>query len=189
MRIDLPESQRDNPVPNLSRNYAKHIVDAAMNLSAITYQHSKLSLREFEAARARTAQINGCQICQAWRSARDLPSFMDAFGGEYGKSVATNGPAPDEAFYQSIVEWRSSSLYSERERLALEYAEGIGFDSKAIAADDAFWTRMRAAFSNDEIVDLSYCLGAWVGIGRITHALGLDGVCALSAPVSKDLAA
>jgi alkylhydroperoxidase family enzyme len=189
MRIDLPESQRDNPVPNLSRNFATRIVDAAMNFSAVTYQNSKLSLREFEAARSRTAQINGCQICKNWRSARDLPGFMDAFGGEYGRSVAVNGAAPDEAFYLGIADWRGSAIYSERERLAIEYAEGIGLDPQGIAADDSFWKRMRAAFSDDEIVDLSYCLGCWVGLGRITHALGLDSVCTLRAADGKTLAA
>jgi alkylhydroperoxidase family enzyme len=113
---------------------------------------------------------------------------MDAFGGEYATSVATRGAAPDEAFYQGLADWRHSAIYSERERLALEYAEGIGNDPQGIAADEPFWKRMRAAFSNDEIVDLSYCLGCWVGIGRITHALGLDGVCTLRAP-DKTLAA
>jgi alkylhydroperoxidase family enzyme len=188
MRIDLPDSQRDNPLANLSKNYAPSIVDAAFAFSAVTYQDSKLSLREFEGARARTAEINGCQICQGWRSARDLPGYFSAFGGKYENSVAANGTPPDEAYYKAVSEWRTSPIYTERERLAIEYAEGLGLDPRGIAVNDEFWRSMRAAFSNDEIVDLSYCIACWMGLGRIVHALGMDAACSIRAP-EADLAA
>jgi alkylhydroperoxidase family enzyme len=188
MRVDLPDSQRDNPLANLSKNYAPSIVDAAFAFSAVTYQDSKLSLREFEGARARTAEINGCQICQGWRSARDLPGYFSAFGGKYEDSVAANGTPPDEAYYKAVSDWRTSPIYTERERLAIEYAEGLGLDPKGIAVNDEFWTRMRAAYSNDEIVDLSYCIACWMGLGRVVHALGMDAACSIRAP-EADLAA
>ncbi len=38
---------------------------------------------------------------------------------------------------------------------------------------------MKSAFSDDEIVDLSYCIAGWMGMGRVTHALGFDAVCAV----------
>lgn len=188
MRIDLPESQRDNPVANLSQNYSASIVNAAFEFSAVTYQDSKLNLREFEGARARTAEINGCQICQGWRSARDLPGYFSAFGGKYETSVAANGTPPDEAYYNAVSDWRTSPLYSTRERLAIEYAEGLGLDPKGIAQNDDFWNRMRAAYSNDEIVDLSYCIACWMGLGRVVHVLGLDAACSIR-PAEAHLAA
>jgi alkylhydroperoxidase family enzyme len=188
MRIAMPESQQDNPLVYLSKNYAERIVDAGWNFSAATYQHSKLSLREFEGARARTAEINGCQVCQGWRSVRDLPGYFAAVGGQYEKSIAVNGAPPDEAYYAAVSEWRTAPLYSERERLAIEYAEGLGLDPKHIAADDEFWGRMHAAFSDEEIVDLSYCVACWMGLGRVAHVLGLDAVCSIRAP-EADLAA
>lgn len=37
---------------------------SAADFSKAVYTKSKLSLPEFEAARARTAEINGCLVCQ-----------------------------------------------------------------------------------------------------------------------------
>jgi hypothetical protein len=43
---------------------------------------------------------------------------------------------------------------------------------------------MKAAFSDEEIVDLSYCIAGWMGLGRVGHALGTDRVCAF-VPVER----
>lgn len=56
--------------------------------------------------------------------------------------VADNGPAPDEAFVAAIPHWRTSSLFDERERLALEFAERFAQEPKVLAADEDFWARM-----------------------------------------------
>jgi alkylhydroperoxidase family enzyme len=176
MRIDMPEDCKNNPIKHLADHYAADIVRGGMAFSATTYMKSSLSLREFEAARIRTAQINGCAVCQAWRTERDVPVI---FGMESG----VRGPQPDDAFHAAIAEWRESDLFSERERLALELAEGMGENPHGIAASEDFWARMKAAFSDNEIVDLSYCLAAWIGLGRATHVLGMDTVCAIAPPV------
>jgi alkylhydroperoxidase family enzyme len=153
---------------------APEIVGAGMAFSSVTYERTILPLRVFEAARARTAEINGCQLCQAFRADRDLPRL-------YGdtRTVASNGPAPDGEFYASVSRWRTSALYDDRERIAIEYAEGLGNDPHGIAADEDFWRRAKAAFTDAELVDLSFCIACWMGQGRVLHALGLDGVCAL----------
>lgn len=173
MRVAMAQEHSDNPIRHLPDYYAGDIVRAGMAFSATTYMGSTLSLREFEAARVRTAQINGCQVCQAWRTERDVPKI---FGANHGVS----GAAPDAAFHAAIGDdWRSYDGFSERERLAIEYAEGMGRDPHGIAADEAFWARMKSAFSDNEIVDLSYCMAAWIGLGRATHVLGMDTVCAI----------
>ncbi len=180
MRIDIPAESASDPVAYTKDHYAVDIVRAGMNFSATAYQHSKLPLREFEAARLRTAQINGCQICQSRRSARDLPSYFDRFGGSLESSVINNGEVPEESFYAAVNDgWRESPIFSERERLAIDYAERLGVDPIKVAYDEDFWTQMKNAFSDDEIVDLSYCIAAWMGLGRVTHALGFDSVCAV----------
>ena len=81
--------------------------------------------------------------------------------------------------------WRETRLYSERERLAIRYAEALGESPHAIAADEDFWTRAKAAFSDEEIVDMTYSIGAWMANGRALHALGLDAVCAWE-PVERE---
>jgi alkylhydroperoxidase family enzyme len=179
MRIDLPQDQRDNPIVHLASAYARQIVSAGVAFSKATYQHSRLSLREFEGARARTAEINGCTICQQWRSARDLPGYFSAFGGNSSQSIAARGPVPDELFYQSVSQWRTAPIFSPRERIAIEYAERLGTDPQGLAGDDSFWTRAKSLLSDEEIVDLSYCVACWMGLGRVTHALGMDAVCSL----------
>jgi alkylhydroperoxidase family enzyme len=179
MRIHIPDEHCDNPVAHLSENYAKEIVRAGVAFSKAGYQHSRLSLREFEAARARTAEINGCLICRSFRSGRDLPSYFASFGGDNASSVAAHGPEPDEGFYEAVSQWRASSLFSARERIAIEYAERLGLDPHGLPGDDAFWERAKNAFSDEEIVDLSYCIACWMGLGRVTHALGMDGACTM----------
>jgi alkylhydroperoxidase family enzyme len=150
-----------------------------MHFSKVTYQNSRLSLREFEAARRRTAEINGCQVCIAWRSARDIPYLLRLAGAQSSESVATRATevAPGDEFYQAVADWRTSPIFSPREKTAIEYAERLGTDPQGVARDEAFWARAKKLFSDDEIVDLSYCIACWMGLGRVTHALGLDGVC------------
>ena len=176
MRIALPEAHQIQPLAHLAENYAPEIVRAGMNFSKTTYDKSKISLREFEGARMRTAQINGCELCQNFRAARDLQGATVE-----GGSVTLNGPAPDEAFYQAIEDFRGSPILSEREKLAVEYADGMGQNPHGIAADEDFWKRFKAVYSDDEIVDLTYCIACWMGLGRMAHVLGLDDVCAIPA--------
>ncbi len=184
MRIDIPLEHQANPFAYLAEHFAPQIVAAGMQFSKASYQHSKLTLREFEGARARTAEINGCEYCRSFRAERDLPGFFTALGGSVTDSVAMRGTAPDEAYYRNVAQWRDFPGYSERERVAIEYAEGLGLDPQRIAADDLFWKRMKAAFSDEEIVDLSYCIACWMGLGRVGHALGTDRVCAF-VPVER----
>jgi alkylhydroperoxidase family enzyme len=177
MRVHIADADCDNPRAYVARTYAPRLVAAAIDLGRAGYEHSRLSLREFEAGRARTAEINGCRLCQNWRSSRDVPGFLAAVGVDVQDSVASHGPAPDEAFYAAISEWRASALFSPREKLAIEFSEGMGLDPQRLAADEDFWTRIKAAYSDDEIVDLAYCVASWMGLGRVSHVLGLDDVC------------
>lgn len=175
MRIDVPAARTHDPYGYATEMLAPEIMQAGGAFSRAVYRHSRLSLREFEGARARTAEINGCVICQGFRAARDLGG-MFAGTGTRG-TVVDNGPAPDEAFYAAVSEWRTSPVFSDRERLAIEFAERFGIEPKAIASDEAFWTKARAAFSDAEIADLANCVAAWVGLGRVAHVLGFDEVC------------
>ncbi|MFF2845918.1 carboxymuconolactone decarboxylase family protein [Streptomyces sp. NPDC058001] len=131
---------------------------AAAEFSLAVYAHTTLGLREFEAARLRIAQINGCLFCLDWRTDRD-------------------GEKVEEEFADAVTEWRTTEAFDERTRLAAEYAERYALDHHGL--DEEFWTRMSARYSQAEIVELSMSIGSWLAFGRLNHVLGLDAQCVL----------
>ncbi len=169
MRVSLP-SHVDQMFPDLSEAYVPEIIAASSAYSQATYKHSKLPLRLFEAARIATAVINGCIVCKNWRAARELPLFGMSGG------IDTNGPAPDEAMYQAVLAGDLSSL-DAKERIAVLYTQRMGLDPQGLASDDGFWAEVKAVLSDEEIVDLTYCIACWMGLGRAAHVLGLDTAC------------
>ena len=177
IRIAMPDTDAADPYSFASRTHATEIMAAAAAFSKAVYQHTQLPLREFEGARYRIAQINGCMICQQFRSARDVQSMFAATGTRPAHLVSDNGPAPDEAFYAAVENWRTSDLLAPREKLAIEYAERFAEEPKVLADDEAFWERAHALYSDGELVDLSHCVAAWMGLGRVAHVLGFDSVC------------
>ncbi|MCC3315490.1 carboxymuconolactone decarboxylase family protein [Nocardia africana] len=156
MNIDIPEGK--DPIGYVWGEMVPGIGPAASKLSLAVYSHSTLGLREFEAARLRIAQINGCLFCQDWRTERD-------------------GQKVEIGFDQAVAEWRTTDSFDERTRLAAEYAERYVLDHHNL--DEDFWTRMRAHYSQAEIVELSMCIGSWLAFGRLNRVLGLDTVCVL----------
>ena len=177
-QLDVPEDQMLDALSYAARTYAPEVGAAAVAYAKAVYQSSRLPLRILEAARYRTALINGCTICKSMRAARDINGYLEAVGGDASQSiVARGGEAPDEAFYSAVEDWRRASLFSTRERLAIEYAERMGEAPKGLAHDDEFWHRMHGAFSQPDIMDLTLCIGAWMALGRTVHVLGLDAVC------------
>lgn len=181
MRISMPPEHQAEAFQRLFEYFPSQTVQASQHLQVAIYHCNRLSLREYEAARARTAQINGCLVCQSFRAWRDLVSDNGSLRTPGGERIAQSGTAPDEAFYENLENWRAYPAYSERERLAVAYAEGLGLSPHLIAQDEQFWTSAKAVFDDDEIVELSLCIAGWMGQGRVAHALGFDLQCA--APV------
>jgi alkylhydroperoxidase family enzyme len=56
-------------------------------------------------------------------------------------------------------------------------------------SDEDFWSALKANFTDAEIVDLTFSVGSWVALGRLTHILDLDGVCMVTFPQSASEAA
>ena len=65
--------------------------------------------------------------------------------------------------------------YSPAESIAIEYAERFALDHRNL--DDDFFARFRAAYDDAEILDLTVCIGAWIGLGRTMNVLGIDSSC------------
>ncbi|AHH16125.1 carboxymuconolactone decarboxylase family protein [Nocardia nova] len=156
MNIDIPEGK--DPISYVWGEMVPGIGIAASKFSLAVYSDTTLGLREFEAARLRIAQINGCLFCQDYRTDRD------------GRKV-------EAGFDQAVTEWRTTAAFDDRTRLAAEYAERYAVDHHNL--DDEFWARMTAHYTQAEIVELSMCIGSWLAFGRLNHVLGLDTVCVL----------
>ena len=69
-RIAVPEGK--DPMMYLWTERAPALAHPAGAFSGAVYAKSTLPIREFEAARVRTAQINNCQVCLNFRSATDV---------------------------------------------------------------------------------------------------------------------
>jgi alkylhydroperoxidase family enzyme len=123
-------------------------------LSQAVYGNTQLSVREREAARWTIALINDCAVCRDTR-ARD------------GVSVGA-----DESFYGEVTDWRSSAGLSEREKLAAEFAEKFALDH--LGMDDDFWARLRSAYADEELADLTICCGTFLGLGRVLAVIGVS---------------
>ena len=71
-----------------------------------------------------------------------------------------------------IPNYATSSLFNDRERLALEYADRITITNDDV--DDAFFARLRSHFSDDEIVELTATI-AWENCSsKFNRALRVD---------------
>jgi alkylhydroperoxidase family enzyme len=123
------------------------------------YQQSVLPAEERELARMRIAQINDCVACSDFRA----PSVQDA------------GIAPE--LYDHVADFATYPGYSQRQRLAIEYADRFATDHASL--DDEFFGELRAAFADDEILDLTLCVAVFLGLGRTLSVLGIDQSCAI----------
>jgi AhpD family alkylhydroperoxidase len=123
------------------------------------YEQSNLPAAEREVARMRIAQLNDCSACADFRA----PSVLEA------------GVSAD--LYEHLHEYATYPGYTERQRLAIEYAER--FATAPAGIDDAFFTRLRAGFADDEILDLTLCCAVFLGLGRTLAVLGITDNCPL----------
>ncbi|MDP4502176.1 carboxymuconolactone decarboxylase family protein [Nonomuraea turcica] len=156
MIIDVPEGK--DPIAYVWGEMVPGIGAAASRFSLSVYANTTLGLREFEAARLRVAQLNGCVFCLDWRTERD-------------------GQKVEDGFADAVAEWRTTTAFDERTRLAAEYAERYALDHHGL--DEEFWSRMTAHYSQAEIVELSMSIGSWWAFGRLNRVLGLDTACVL----------
>lgn len=62
--------------------------------------------------------------------------------------------------------------YSDRERLALAYAEMLALRHHEI--DDAFFDDLKTQFNDAEILELGMMIGQYIGFGRLLKVLDLE---------------
>jgi alkylhydroperoxidase family enzyme len=149
-RLDVPAGPGGDAVQIWSLQ--PELGAAATRLVDAAYNKSILPVRVREAARMRIAQLNECTVCLAFRADKVRAQGL---GEEFYGAVGS----PDE------------SILSEQERLAVEYAERFAVDHTSI--DDEFMERLRGSFTDPEVLDLTICLSAFLGLGRTLRALGI----------------
>jgi AhpD family alkylhydroperoxidase len=121
----------------------EHYLNTAAGLDA--------KLQEF--ARLLASLLNGCEYCIHLHTA------------ELKKHNET------EARIEEVRDWRSSSVYTERERAALAWTEAVT-DIQQGHAPDAVYNNLRAHFSEAEIVNLTLTIATINAWNRIAIALG-----------------
>ena len=136
---------------------------AVNGLTDAAYNKSILPVRVREAARMRIAQLNECQVCLGFRA----------------DSVRSQGLT--EEFYAHVgADHGRAGGFSPQEQIAVEYAERFALNHTAI--DDAFFDRLHDHFDDAEILDLTICLAAFVGLGRTLNVLGINETCLTDVP-------
>ena len=76
-----------------------------------------------------------------------------------------------------LLTWRDSKLFSEAERLALEYAERITYTDRSV--DDAFFVRLKEHFTEAQIVELTVVVAFENFRSKFNPPLGIEaqGFC------------
>jgi AhpD family alkylhydroperoxidase len=151
-RVDVPDGPGGPPVQVW--NLRPELLPTVQAMIDGPYKRSLLPVREREAARVRIAELNDCRICRDFRA----------------RSVVAAGAT--EELYAHVADAHTVAGYTDRERLAIEFAERFAIDHTGM--DDELFGRLRAAFGDDEIVDLAICCAAFLGLGRVLAVLGIE---------------
>jgi AhpD family alkylhydroperoxidase len=111
-------------------------VEALRGVNRYLRESGNLDHRLLELVYLRVSQINGCAFCLEMhtRALRQL--------GEGEERI------------DLLAGWREAPVFSEREKAALAWAEALTHVAQTHAPDDVF-ARVRAAFSDQELADLS----------------------------------
>jgi AhpD family alkylhydroperoxidase len=76
-----------------------------------------------------------------------------------------------EREFDEVIEFRESTVLSEREKAALLLAEAIAWDP--VMADDDVWAKLHENFTEPEIVELGYFIGLTMGQQKFLKTLGI----------------
>jgi len=76
-----------------------------------------------------------------------------------------------DELYLDVEDFRNNPDFTEREKMAAAFAEQFAIDHTAI--DDRMWEKLRALFSDVEILELNITVGFCVGMGRAYQVLDI----------------
>jgi AhpD family alkylhydroperoxidase len=112
----------------------------------------------------RVSQINHCRFC------------IDINGA----TLLRRGVSEDKLL--ALEDWRTSTLFDERERVALDYAEAMTRADREV--DDGLMARIKQHFDDDAVVELSVLIAFQNMSSRFNAALAVppQGFCRLPSP-------
>jgi AhpD family alkylhydroperoxidase len=148
--------------------YQRHAASLYNALLAFEKQAAQIELEKslVDLVKMRASQINGCLFCLDMHS----------------KEAKVHGERELRLYHLPL--WRESSLFTEREKAALEWSELLTrLDGQGIEDED--YERLSAHFSEKELAELTFVIAsinAWnrLGVafrsspGKLDKVMGLD---------------
>jgi AhpD family alkylhydroperoxidase len=161
-----------DPVRRLTRWYTKRVYGRTMGPAEVWSHHRPILLgisaaglavekstaipaRLRELAMLRSAQLTQCEWCL-----------------DFGSKLAQEVGIPEEDLRELSL-WRTSSRFDEKDRLVLEYAEGM--TRTPVEVPDELFARLREHFDERQIVNLTMAIALENLYNRSNHALGIEG--------------
>jgi AhpD family alkylhydroperoxidase len=140
---------------NIQRHYAamQPLIDLGQNVHAA----GRLEPVLIELVLMRVSQINGCAFCL------DMHSKDARAAGE-----------TEQRLYV-LLAWRETKLYSERERIALAWAEELTELASHEAVSDALYEQASRQFEEAELVDLTLLvvtINSWNRVNIAARTIG-----------------
>jgi AhpD family alkylhydroperoxidase len=139
----------------------KLFLGVALLYGAIDRKSSPLEPALRSLLTVRVSQINHCRFCVDINSA----------------TLLKRGISEDKLW--ALEDWRSSNLFRERERVALEYAEAITLSDPEVTDD--LMARLKRQFDDDAIVELTALVAFQNMSSKFNAALAVpsQGFCRL----------
>jgi alkylhydroperoxidase family enzyme len=106
------------------------------------------------------------ELCRVYVSRSVLCEFC---GNQRSIKAAKAGTIEDD--YMDLINFESSTRYSEKQKAALAYAEMITWD---LPATDAVWGRLHKHFSEPELVEIGYFIAITMGQQRWLRTLNIE---------------
>ncbi|HEV2539192.1 MAG TPA: carboxymuconolactone decarboxylase family protein [Frateuria sp.] len=128
-----------------------------VQLGKQVHDAGRLEPRLIDLVLMRVSQINGCAYCL------DMHSKDARAAGE-----------TEQRLYV-LPAWRETTLFSERERIALAWAEELTELNSQVAVSDALYERARQQFDEESLVDLTLLvvtINSWNRINIAARTIG-----------------
>ena len=149
-RLEIPPGEGGDAVQIWSLQ--PELGAAATRLVDAAYNKSILPVRVREAARMRIAQLNDCTVCLAFRADKVRAQGL---GEDFYCAVGS----PDGRAHRAGATW--------------PWSTPSALPSTTPASTTPSWSGCGARFTDPEILDLTICLSAFLGLGRTLRVLGI----------------